>query len=672
MERHYSSSFGDLLRLFRKRKGLSQQELAESLQVHRNTIGLWERGDRLPDTKGTVLEIAQRLALGDDEILQLLESSLTALAPRWCVPYQRNPFFTGRDHVLEEIHTRLQVERAHTAGLSLCLLSGLGGIGKTQTALEYTYRHLYDYSAIFWISADSQETLITSCTAIVEQWPYMKQLTQDQKQLVAVVKLWLREHRGWLLVLDNVEDPALIQEFLTTVHNGAILLTSRHPSLGGRTPIIVLQQMWAEEGALLLLRRAHYLTDPASDDHASTRNFQLASRIASAMDGLPLALDQAGAYIEETQCSLADFLELLQQYSTALLDERDNHADHPFSVTKTFTLAFEQLNREHPAAATLLTLCCFFAPEQIPEESICQGAGYLEPPLAEMVADALQFNAALRCLLAYSLIQRNPAAKTLSMHRLVQMVLRQHLDMQTRGYLVRQALRLISASILATPDRMWTACELLWPHAFTILHYLEEVQGTEVWDANAAAEVAALQIKLAGYLATRGRYVQAAALYQRSSHLSELYPTSMQPEFTRSLLYLANFYTQQNKYFEAQPLYERALSIQEQALGSHHPEVIATVISLALLHSKQEHYERAIMLLRSVVTRQAAAWSTDLAFQALLQDYLASLYARKADYEEAEIHFQRALDLWQRAQTSSHHVRESRKGMLVVGPGWHN
>ena len=644
MERHYSSSFGDLLTIFRKRKGQSQQQLANNVHVHRNTVGLWERGDRLPDTRGIVLEMAQCLELDDDETLQLLEASLTALAPHWCIPHQRNPFFTGRDEVLQEIHSLLQND---ATGLSLCLLSGLGGIGKTQTALEYTYQHLYDYSAIFWINAASHETLITSCTAIVEQLPSVKHLTRSQSQVVATVKLWLREHRGWLLVLDNVENPALIQDFLTIVRNGALLLTSRHLALDGRMPRIVLQQMWAEEGAFLLLRRAQYLAAHASDDRARARNFALASRIATIMDGLPLALDQAGAYIEETQCNLADFLSLLQRAPIALLGERNSHADHPFSVTQTFALAFEQICGEHHAAADLLTLCCFFAPEQIPEESICLSAAQLDQPLARVVADALQFNAALRHLLAYSLLQRNPETKTLSMHRLVQMVLRQHMDVSTRRYWAHQALRLISASILATPPDMWAACEQLLPHAFTILQCLEEVQGTESWDESSASEVAVLQMKLAGYLATQGQYAQAAALSQRSHRLYELYPTSMRPEFTRSLLYLADFYAQQGKHCEAQLFYERALSIQEQVLGSQHPEVSATLISLALLYKKQQRYEQAIELLQLVTTRHQHSVSIDPAFQALLLRYLADLYARQECYEQAEEYFQRALALWQ-------------------------
>ncbi|MBO0796414.1 MAG: tetratricopeptide repeat protein, partial [Ktedonobacteraceae bacterium] len=441
----------------------------------------------------------------------------------------------------------------------------------------------------------------------------------------------------------------LIQDFLIMARNGSLLLTSRHPALSGRVPVIPLRPMWAEEGALLLLRRTQYLAPHVSDDRAC--NFALANSIATMMDGLPLALDQAGAYIEETQCNLADFLSLLQHHPSVLLEARDSCADHPFSVTQTFTLAFEQLGHEHQAAADLLTLCCFFAPEQIPEECICQGVQHLEQPLAGVVADTLQFNAALRLLLAYALLQRNPETKTLSMHRLVQIVLRQRLDLSSRRYWARQALRLISASILATPANRWTACERLLPHTFTMLQCLEEAQGTESWDESCASEVAALQMKLAGYLATQGRYPQAAALFQRSHRLYESYPGAMRPEWTRSLLYLADFYAQQGKDDEALTCYERARSIQEQVLGSHHPEVIATVLGLALFYKKQKRYTQAIALLLPIVAKRQNG-SIDPAFQIPLLHFLADLYARQEEYAEAEYYFQRALTLWQ--QTQSH------------------
>ncbi len=130
MEHHYASSFGDLLRIFRKRKGLSQQDLAQSLQVHRNTIGAWERGDRLPDTRGVVLEIAQRMELDDADTLQLLEASLTALAPHWCGPTSAIlSLLAGMRCCRRSIRGCTTILRARLASLAACSM-GLAALAR--------------------------------------------------------------------------------------------------------------------------------------------------------------------------------------------------------------------------------------------------------------------------------------------------------------------------------------------------------------------------------------------------------------------------------------------------------------------------------------------------------------------------------------------------------------
>src|SRR5579884_2405855 len=139
MRDYQLSNFGDLLKTFRKRAHIVQQELADRLGVHRNTIGSWERGDFLPESKTLVLELARQLQLDTHDTRLLLEASLTGLSPYWYVPYQRNPFFTGREEVLQQVHRALHHQ--HTALLcQSSTLSGLGGVGKTQTAIEYAYR----------------------------------------------------------------------------------------------------------------------------------------------------------------------------------------------------------------------------------------------------------------------------------------------------------------------------------------------------------------------------------------------------------------------------------------------------------------------------------------------------------------------------------------------------
>src|SRR5579859_6526611 len=160
-------SFGRVLKGFRTRRGLTQRQLAEKLDVRRNTIGTWERGDFLPQSKGIVLELAKHLRLDDQETRHLLEASLTALSPHWSVPLPRNPYFTGREEVLETLHTQLGVEQA-VALTQSSALHGLGGVGKTQIALEYAYRHALEYRAVFWIGAETEEQIVSSLLRIAE------------------------------------------------------------------------------------------------------------------------------------------------------------------------------------------------------------------------------------------------------------------------------------------------------------------------------------------------------------------------------------------------------------------------------------------------------------------------------------------------------------------------
>src|SRR5262249_49806031 len=112
----------------------------------------WELGDFLPESKAVVLELSRHLHLDDQEARRLLEASLTALSPHWSVPLPRNPFFTGREEILEALYTHLHADQMVALSQSAAL-HGLGGIGKTQIALEYAYRHTLEYSAVLWIAA---------------------------------------------------------------------------------------------------------------------------------------------------------------------------------------------------------------------------------------------------------------------------------------------------------------------------------------------------------------------------------------------------------------------------------------------------------------------------------------------------------------------------------------
>lgn len=466
-------SFGDLLRDFRKRRKLRQQELAERLGIHRNTIGTWERGDYLPDSKAMVLELARYLALGDEETRQLLEASLNALPRYWKVPFQRNPFFTGREEILASLHSAFSAAKTGAVSRSVAL-RGIGGIGKTQTAVEYAYRYFQTYRAVFWLAAETPESLITSLVGLAGLLELPEQREQEQGRVVVAVLHWLNTHRDWLMIVDNVSSVDVVKPLLPTAREGSLLFTTRLPELNTLAFPLSLQPLSCAEGTRFLLQRTGF-NSPSS--LAQPQAEWALEEIVTALGGLPLALEQAGAYIQKTQCSLAEFLQLFRDFPLEVLQEQDTAADHPFSVARTFALSFELLQHESPLAAEMLTTCCLLAPDAIPEDLLL---AYTPPSKQQdglALVSLLRFNALLKDLLAYAFISRNVHEKTLTVHRLVQLVIREQWDASALRQRAEQVIIALN-SIFPGSEQLsaiesWPHCQLLVPQVFASVHLLD-------------------------------------------------------------------------------------------------------------------------------------------------------------------------------------------------------
>ena len=136
------------------------------------------------------------------------------------VPQERNRFFTGRESILDALHSALLVD--HRAALS-----GFGGIGKTQIAIEYAYRYGAEYEVVLWARAASVQTLTADFIAIASLPGLLTVKLEDQNLIIAAVKRWLESNGGWLLILDSADKPELVKDFLPLDPMGLILLTSR-------------------------------------------------------------------------------------------------------------------------------------------------------------------------------------------------------------------------------------------------------------------------------------------------------------------------------------------------------------------------------------------------------------------------------------------------------------
>ncbi len=572
-----------------------------------------------------------------------------SLTKAWTLPSLRNLFFLGREEVLTQLRDRLQ------AGQTIALsqpqaISGLGGVGKTQVALEYAYRHMQNYQALLWARADSRDSLVASFLQMADALVLPERDEQNQSAVVAAVKGWLRQHSEWLLILDNADELALLPEFLPAPIRGHLLLTTRAQALGQLAQRIEIEPLDSETAALLLLRRARLLALDAPLAQAEQTERQAAIQLALELGGLPLALDQAGAYLEEAQCSLQQYLNLYQSHRADLLRQRGGLVfDHPDSVATTFALSFACVQSRSALAADVLRLCAVLHPDAIPEELFRQGATSLGPELAAIEADPLAFNQALAVIGSYSLLRRNSREQTLSMHRVVQAVLTDAMSKEEHKAWTARAIAALDAVFPEVRDqvsRQWNQCARLLPHVLTV---------AAANTRQRSLQLGCVLTKMADYLLRRAQYQQAEPLYQRALSLYEQLLGNQHPQVAFPLNGLADLSQKQVQYEQAERLYQRALCLGEQQMGLEHSHVPYALTGLAELYRSQGKYAEAESLFLRALSLREQQQGLEHPLVANSLNNLANLYFEQGKYVQAEPLYQQALCIWeQQAGLESH------------------
>ena len=675
METIRSASPNLRLRRERIQRDLSQQKLADLLGTTQVTISRWEGGSQQPNTyfreKLCALfgKSVQDLGLisveppspTQQDALEAgpAQSPSTEAPGLWTVPYLRNPHFTGREDLLEQLAQRLSAQECASGNMCRAALTqpqaikGLGGIGKTQIAVEYAYRAREQgrYTHLFWINAANEEVMIASFLTLADQLPaFAAREEKDQRKLIAAIHRWLQECRDpWLLIVDNADDPTLIQPYLPQQGLGSILLTTRTTAVGSLAASLEVEQMGLMEGTQFLLHRAQRL--PATDEESNE-----ASNVVIALDGFPLALDQAGAYIEETGCSFGDYLQLYEQHRSKMLARRGKQVtNYPDSVATTWDLSFQKIEQAQPAAAELLRLCAYLSPDHIPEELLIEGAAHWPPLLQQAVTDALRFNELLEALLAFSMVKRLVHERLLSLHRLVQAVQMDRMAPDERWLWAQRVVYAVNA--LFPTDAIEVDA---WP---LCLRYLEQAQACDQLIEQYCLQLpeAADLLNRAGvYLREHASYSLAEPLFKRGLVIAEQQLGLEHPLVADALYGLGILYYQQGKYELAEPLYQRALRIREQALGPEHPLVAMPLNNLGILYRQQGKYELAEPLHQRALRIQEQALGSEHPQLAYPLTSLGSLYREQGKYELAEPLYQRALRIREQALGPEH--------LLVANP----
>lgn len=616
--------------------------------------------DRRSDLGGWAIEVSTI-----ERLLEENQQVLPAIAPGWitaaaqqskylatqlsplshdlnhfALPHQRNPFFTGREDIIRQLHK--QLTQANTIAITqIQAISGLGGVGKTQTAVEYAYRYHYDqcvYNSVFWVKADTEANIAADFAAIANQLALPTSLV-TQAEKIPAVQAWLSNNCNWLLIFDNADTPDFLTSFIPSNPQGKVLVTSRDTifdQLGIRTHL-ALDVLSPDEAVTLLFERTGYERTEA--------NVTVATEINEELDGLPLALEQASAFIVRQKIDFSVYLRTYRKKGLSLLEkEKAKTGQYPSSVLKTWTINFEAVAEENPVAIALLEMSAFLAPDKIPYGVLVAGAEHLGNLLSShlCVDDsdevALAIGELLALLSQYSLVRWEFESQSYSVHRLIQAVVQDGIEQTEAMAWLDRVAKALSVTCPGIDFAYWEDCAQLLPHWLKMSLQAEQA-GYE------SSSLADLSDQAGSYLFSQGQYGEAEALYKRSLEVTRRVLGKDHPDEPQRLSNLATLYCDQGRYDEAEPLYEKALLLIQTTESNDLVSVAASLNNLAQVYKKQGRYSEAEPLYVQSLFFMVQHWGEEHPNTAKGLNNLAQLYASQGRYNEAEPLYERSLVL---------------------------
>ncbi len=483
-----------------------------------------------------------------------------AIPPVWNVP-ARNASFTGRSEVLEKL--REQLASSSRAVVVPLALHGLGGVGKTQVVLEYAWRYMPDYDVVWWVSAEQRELINPTLADLAAKLGI--RVGDNVAEAAQAARETLRlgmPYSQWLLIFDNADTPDELRPFLPG-GPGHVLITSRNPIWSQVAEPVEIDVFSRAESKEHLQRRVPGLSD------------EDALMVADKLGDLPLAIEQAGAWLAETGTPPATYVQDLDTQLTSVL-ELSQPTDYPVPVAATWRLSFNTLREQSPAAARLLELCAFFAPEPISlrllySDEMIRSLVPLDPRLKERIV----LGQLIRQIGRFALARVDQGNNSIQIHRLVQAVIRSSLETDAQRDDAKHEVHHILAG--ARPRQGDTDDPENWPRYSWIWPHLGPSQAAECTED----ETRQLLIDRVRYLWKRGEFQEALEFGSRleSAWNDQLGEDDRQTLYLR--FQLANVLRSQGHYAEARDSDIDILERQGRALPENHPHILQTAGSLA-------------------------------------------------------------------------------------------
>ncbi|KAI9855044.1 MAG: hypothetical protein M1813_000588, partial [Trichoglossum hirsutum] len=527
-------------------------------------------------------------AAASSTLRPLADRTLPRPAPSSTVPFRRDPHFVDRE-ILAEIDCKSQQPASRVA------LVGLGGVGKSQLAVEYSYRVREKSPAIwvFWVHASSIARFEEGYRKIAER-AKLPGWDQPDVDILRLVYSWLSDEANgrWVIIIDNADDlevftcpsgrhkgskdyvssnaAAALLESLPQSPNGSILITSRSRDvafrLTGNYADIIRVHPMDQSHALALLKNKLEGSFEQED----------AVALVEAIDYMPLAITQAAAYISQRapRATVSRYLQDLRKDDrdrVKLLDidigdsRRDGTASN--SIIATWQISFKHIRRERPSATRLLSLMSLFDRRGIPESLL--GGRYQEDNDASS-----DFEDDLNTLTSFSLVATDVEGHQFEMHRLVQFSTRKWLELQgeLEGWREKY-ITLMNDSYPVGRHENWKACQALFPHA-------QAAVACRPIDGGALEAWASVLFKAAWYASEMGSYHAAKEMDRSALEAREATLGREHLDTLTSVNSLGLVLSKQGKYEEAEAMHRRALETREKALGPEHPDTLTSVSNL--------------------------------------------------------------------------------------------
>ena len=543
--------------------------------------------------------------------------------------------FTGRADELDKLDAILvrdkpaavtQVQdkpaEAKQASVGRAAVQGMGGVGKTSLAVEYTHRYRSLYAGVCWCPAETRTGLLSALAGLAVTLGAATAEEADVERAAKAALRRLAEQRAtWLLVYDNVTAPDEIADLLPSA-GARVLITSRFSDWSELADEVALDVLPLEEAIALLESRA------GRSDAAG------AKMLAEVLGRLPLALDHAAAYSKRTQMHFADYAEK----ASVLIGAAPRGAGYPRSVVATFDFAITEAVAQCQAAEAVMAYLAHCAPERIPM-TLVEGA----------VEDEVERMEALAALAEVSLIKHDPfedGSPAVTAHRLVQTVAR--VRSEASGSTPDAVGRLIARLVATYPKDAWYRNPQSWPLCAKLTSHLLARRGPD------DASVSDLLDRAASYFLGRAAYSQAAPLFRDALALRQKALGPEHPDTAMSLNNLALLLMDQGDLAEALPLFERALAIREKVLPPEHPHKGQSLCDIASVLRAQGDLAGARPLSERALAISEKALGPEHPDTAMSLNNLALLLMDQGDLAGARPLLERALAISKKALGPEH------------------